>query len=126
MISKIEIASEYASGLRGLESFSHIVVIYWMHEADFDPAKHLVRRPRERDAMPLLGIFAQRAKHHPNPIGVAAVRLLSVAGRTLQVQELDAIDRTPVLDIKPYVPAFDAAGDVVTPEWISRLMKDYF
>ena len=126
VVSEIEIAPEYASGLRGLESFSHILVIYWMHEAKFDSAKHLIRCPREREDMPLLGIFTQRAKHRPNPIGVTAVRLLSVTGGSLQVQGLDAIDGTPVLDIKPYVPAFDAAGDAVTPEWVTRLMTNYF
>jgi len=126
VISSIEIAPEYTSGLRGLENFSHILVIYWMHEAEFDSAKHLIRRPREREDMPLLGIFAQRAKHRPNPIGVTAVRLLSVMGGNLQVQGLDAIDGTPVLDIKPYVPAFDAAENAVTPEWVDRLMANYF
>ena len=86
VVSEIEIAPEYATGIRGLQDFSHVVVIYWMHEADFDSSKHLVRRPRERDDMLLTGIFAQRAKHRPNPIGVTTIRLLSVAGGTLQVQ----------------------------------------
>jgi tRNA-Thr(GGU) m(6)t(6)A37 methyltransferase TsaA len=126
VISRIEIAPEYASGLCGLENFSHIVVIFWMHKAEFDSTKHLVRRPRDRDDMPLLGIFAQRAKHRPNPIGITTVRLLSVVGGNLRVQGLDAIDGTPILDIKPYVPAFDAAGNAITPVWINQLMADYF
>src|SRR5688572_7508993 len=61
VISEIHIDDELASGLKGLEDWSHVVVIYYMHSAQFDPAKHLVRRPQERDDMPELGIFAQRA-----------------------------------------------------------------
>ena len=76
--------------------------------------------------MPLVGIFAQRAKHRPNPIGVTAVRLLEIRDSVLIVQGLDAIDGTPVVDIKPYVPAFDTAEDVSVPAWINTLMKNYF
>ena len=76
--------------------------------------------------MPELGIFAQRAKHRPNPIGVTAVRLLGVDGNVLRVRGLDAIDGTPVLDIKPYFPRFDAPGDACVPEWVERLMAEYF
>ena len=126
VISRIEIAEEYTAGLQGLDGFSHVVVIYWMHEANFDPARHLIRRPRDCADMPLLGIFAQRARHRPNRIGVTAVRLLSVDSNVLTVKGLDAINGTPVLDLKPYVRAFDEAKDAVAPEWVSRLMCDYF
>jgi tRNA (Thr-GGU) A37 N-methylase len=76
--------------------------------------------------MPEIGIFAQRAKHRPNPIGLTAVRLLSVAGNVLTVRGLDAIDGSPVLDIKPYFPAFDRVDDANAPEWVGRLMEGYF
>lgn len=102
VVALIEIAPELASGLRGLEALSHILVVYWMHEAEFDSGKHIICRPRDRDDMPLPGIFAQRAKHRLNPIGITAVHLLSVMERTLQVQGLDAIHGTPILDIKLY------------------------
>jgi tRNA-Thr(GGU) m(6)t(6)A37 methyltransferase TsaA len=97
-----------------------------MHQYSFTPATDLVRRPQERDDMPAVGIFAQRAKHRPNPIGITAVELIEVRGPVLVVKGLDAIDGTPVLDIKPYVPAFDSRPAAVVPMWIERLMKKYF
>jgi tRNA (Thr-GGU) A37 N-methylase len=76
--------------------------------------------------MPEVGIFAQRARHRPNPIGVSAVRLLDVDGCRLRVRGLDAIDGTPILDLKPYVPAFDLVPEAKTPGWLGRLMVGYF
>ena len=78
VVSDIELDRHFAAGTRGLEKFSHVLVVYLMHEATFDAARDLVRRPRGRIDMPELGIFAQRARHRPNPIGVSAVRLLAV------------------------------------------------
>lgn len=97
----------------------------YLHEAKFIPEKHLIRRPRGLADMPLVGIFAQRAKDRPNPIGITAVRVVSVADGVLTVEGLDAIDGTPVLDIKPYYPAYDRRNASV-PEWVDRLMRDYF
>ena len=76
--------------------------------------------------MPEVGIFAQRAKHRPNPIGITAVELVTREGNVLKVRGLDAIDGTPVLDIKPYYPAFDLIEKPEVPEWVKRLMLDYF
>jgi tRNA (adenine37-N6)-methyltransferase len=125
VIAEIRLAEHLADGLRGLDQFSHLLVIFWMHQSSFDAAD-LLRRPRGRVDMPLLGMFAQRAKHRPNPIGVTAVELLGISGSTLTVRGLDAIDGTPVLDIKPYVPAFDQVAGAAVPEWIERLMEGYF
>ena len=107
VISEIHINKEFTNGLRGLDSFSHIIVIFEMHQSSWNPQNDLVRRPQGLEDMPLIGIFAQRAKHRPNPIGITSVRLLGVEGNVLRVQGLDAIDETPVLDIKPYFPQFD-------------------
>ena len=126
VVSEIHIKPEYSPGLRGLDAFSHVNVIFLMHRSRFDPATDLMRRPRGRDDMPQVGIFAQRAKHRPNPIGLTAVRLLSVLDNVLTVQGLDAIDGSPVLDIKPYFPVFDRVEDAATPEWVDRLMEGYF
>jgi tRNA-Thr(GGU) m(6)t(6)A37 methyltransferase TsaA len=97
-----------------------------MHRYSFTPAADLVRRPQERADMPEVGIFAQRAKHRPNPIGITAVELIERRGPVLVVKGLDAIDGTPVLDIKPYVPAFDSRPTAVVPRWLERLMEKYF
>jgi tRNA-Thr(GGU) m(6)t(6)A37 methyltransferase TsaA len=126
VISDIIINKSISGGLLGLEMFSHILVIYHLNEANFVKEEHLVRRPRGRDDMPLVGLFAQRVKDRPNPIGVTAVKLLSVTDNIIKVQGLDAIDGTPVLDIKPYFPAFDKVNNANVPNWVNVLMEDYF
>lgn len=126
VISDIHIRDDLVDGLKGLEDWSHIIVIFLMHETDFEVQEHLVRRPRNRDDMPELGIFAQRSRHHPNRIGITAVRLLGVEGQRVTVKGLDAIDGTPVLDIKPYAPVYDGAADPLVPAWFIRLMQGYF
>ena len=126
VVSEIHLDGALTAGTRGRDRFSHVLVVYLMHEATFDPARDLVRRPRGRDDMPMVGIFAQRARHRPNPIGFSAVRLLGVENDRVRVQGLDAIDGTPVLDLKPYLPASDLAPDAQTPDWVDRLMVGYF
>ena len=124
-VSAICLDEEYYGGLRGLESFSHVLIIYYLDKAKYNKEKHLLRRPRNRDDMPLVGIFAQRTKDRPNTIGVTSAQLISVNEQYLIVKGLDAIDGTPVLDIKPYFPAFDKK-DATVPEWVTRLMENYF
>jgi tRNA-Thr(GGU) m(6)t(6)A37 methyltransferase TsaA len=124
--SAIALEPAFRSGLRGLEEFSHVLVVTFLHGASFDPARHLVRRPRGRVDMPELGIFAQRAKDRPNPLGITVVPLLEVTGEGLRVRGLDAIDGTPVLDLKPYFPQFDSAPGARVPAWVETLMRGYF
>jgi tRNA-Thr(GGU) m(6)t(6)A37 methyltransferase TsaA len=112
--------------LAGLEGFSHIEVIFHFDrvpEADIHAG---ARHPRERADWPLVGIFAQRGKARPNRIGVTVCRLLSVEGLKLKVRGLDAIDGTPVLDIKPVMKGFLPRGEVTEPTWAQELMKDYW
>jgi len=124
--SELLIEERFAAGLEGIREFSHLVVVFWMHQASFDGVTDLVRRPRGRADMPEVGIFAQRAKHRPNPIGITAVRLVAQRGNILVVRGLDAMDGSPILDIKPYFAAFDKVDVAVTPEWVGRLMTGYF
>ena len=124
--SEIHLEPEFAPGLKGLDQFSHIIIVFFMDKSTFDPAQDLVRRPKGRADMPLLGIFAQRARHRPNPIGITAVQLLRIEGDVVRVRGLDAIDGTPVLDIKPYFPAFDRVDGPSVPEWVGRVMEGYF
>jgi tRNA-Thr(GGU) m(6)t(6)A37 methyltransferase TsaA len=126
IVSEIYLAESYTPGLRGLEQFSHLIVLFCMHQATFHSTTDLVRRPRGRADMPELGIFAQRARHRPNPIGITAVELIAIAGNVVKVKGLDAIDGTPVLDLKPYVPVFDCMDRAIIPEWMKRLMEGYF
>ena len=124
--STIELLPEYRAGLRGLEQFSHALVTAYLHGAKFEPARHLVRRPRGQADMPELGIFAQRAKDRPNPLGITVVPIQRVTAEGLVVRGLDAIDGTAILDLKPYFPQFDSASGARVPEWVERLMKGYF
>jgi len=125
VVARIVLQPEYRDGLRGMAPFSHALIVTYLHQARFDPSRHLIRRPRGLESMPEIGIFAQRAKDRPNPIGVTAVSIVRVESDTLVVRGLDAIDGTPVLDIKPYYPAYDRVMNAVVPEWVDRLMKDY-
>src|SRR5512136_2118740 len=124
--SRIVLLPEYCPGLHGLGAFSHAIVLTWLHRASFDRARDLVRRPRGLASMPEVGIFAQRATVRPNPIGVTAVRVLGVEPDAVVVSGLDAIDGTPVIDIKPYYPQYDAVDSSVVPEWVNELMREYF
>ncbi|MGD0523769.1 MAG: tRNA (N6-threonylcarbamoyladenosine(37)-N6)-methyltransferase TrmO [Polyangiaceae bacterium] len=126
VVSELHLDPELAPGLVGVEQFSHALVVFWMHRSTFAIGQDLTRRPRGRPDMPELGIFAQRAKHRPNPIGITAVRVVGRSGPVLAVKGLDAIDGTPVLDVKPYVPPFDTRADATVPEWMTRLMDGYF
>ena len=126
VVSEVHVNEEYAAGLEGLQDFSHAVIVFYMHLADFEPPKHLQRRPQGRDDMPCVGIFAQRARHRPNPIGITAVEILDVEGNVLKVRGLDAIDGTPVLDVRPYFPHYDRVDAASVPDWADRLMQGYF
>lgn len=125
VISEVELTPEYAPGLLGLEGFSHAMILTILHEAEYIPEKHLRRHPQERKDMPLLGIFAQRARHRPNRIGITAVEIVEVTDSSVKVKALDAIDGTPVIDVKPYVPLFDSK-DASIPDWMKEMMKGYF
>jgi tRNA-Thr(GGU) m(6)t(6)A37 methyltransferase TsaA len=124
--SNIVVEPALRAGLRGLEDFSHLVVVTLLHRARFEPQRHLVRRPRRLAEMPQLGIFAQRAKDRPNPLGVTTVAIVAVREDGVAVRGLDAIDGTPVLDLKPYFAEFDAVAGARAPAWVAALMRGYF
>ena len=122
--SRIILQENLAPALLGLDDFSHLLVVFWMHQAETPMV--LQRRPQDRDDMPKIGLFSQRSKHRPNPIGVTSVPLVEVNGCEVVVRGLDAINGTPVLDIKPYYPQYDRPAEVSMPEWVSHLMAGYF
>ena len=105
----IIVDAQYAAGLQDLDGFSHIILLYHLHRA----------KPHRLRVIPFLddqlrGVFATRAPSRPNPIGLSVVRLTGVKGNVLSICDLDIIDGTPVLDIKPYFPEFDAGEDIRT------------
>lgn len=123
--STIVLEEQYAPGLKGLEDFSHVIILFYLDQAKYDKEKHLQRRAQNRVDMPLVGIFSQRGKDRPNQIGMTSVRIVSVSDNKLIVNGLDAVDGTPVLDIKPYYPIYDKK-EAYVPEWVDRLMEHYF
>lgn len=119
-------ASIPSDALAGLEAFSHIEVIFHFHRVSPSAITFGARHPRERQDWPAVGIFAQRGRVRPNRLGVSVCRLLAVADRVLTVQGLDAIDGTPILDIKPVVREFLPRGEVTQPAWMTELMAQYW
>jgi tRNA (Thr-GGU) A37 N-methylase len=97
-----------------------------MDQVDAKKIETAARHPRNNKEWPKVGIFAQRGKNRPNQIGTTICKILRVTGRTLHVKGLDAIDGTPVLDIKPWVNEFAPRGATIQPKWISELMKGYW
>jgi tRNA-Thr(GGU) m(6)t(6)A37 methyltransferase TsaA len=124
--STIELRPEFAPGLDGLDGFSHVIVLFHMHlDPDREPFA-IRRRPRGRADMPMLGVFAQRGRMRPNPVGITTVEIVRAEPGRLTVRGLDAVDGTPVLDLKPYAPVFDRPAAPRVPEWLTRLMRGYF
>ncbi len=118
-LTDIVLDPEYAPGLDGLKDYSHAIVIYFMHEAGACELHHV---PQGKvGQVPEVGIFACRCAQRPNPIGLSIGRIIAVQGHTVTLKGLDVIRDTPILDIKPYTPQYDQAGNVTTPEWVSRL-----
>jgi len=112
--------------LAGLDAFSHLDVVYLFHQVDPDGVTRDARHPRGNTAWPRVGIFAQRARMRPNRLGVTTCRLLSVDGLSVRVQGLDAIDGSPVIDLKPHVREFAARGTIEQPLWMTELMANYW
>jgi len=124
--SVIELEPQYAGGLAGLGEFSHVIVVFALDRAQFELGEHLTRQPRGRADAPRLGVFAQRTKYRPNPLAVTTVELLGVEGHRVRVRGLDALDGTPVLDLKPYIPMFDRVESPRVPAWVDAIMDGYF
>ena len=120
-ITDIIIDEKYASALEGLQDYSHIIVIYWMNEAE--GIVKLRHRPQGNPKVPEIGIFATRCQWRPNCIGISTVKLISAEKNMIRVEGLDVIDKTPILDIKPYLPDYDSPeGRIKMPDWTKELV----
>ena len=115
-----------AEALTGLDTFSHVEVIFLFDQVPTEKIVTGARHPRNNEDWPLTGIFAQRGKNRPNRLGLCTAKVLAVQGRTLTVQGLDAIDGTPILDLKPAMKEFLPREAVRQPEWVSALMSRYW
>jgi tRNA-Thr(GGU) m(6)t(6)A37 methyltransferase TsaA len=128
LVARIDLDSARFSteSLAGLAAFSHVEIVYLFDRVADDEIHLGARHPRGRTDWPRIGIFAQRGKNRPNRIGVTICRLLSVGDLSINVEGLDAIDGTPVLDIKPYMREFAPRGEVQQPAWSTELMSQYW
>jgi tRNA-Thr(GGU) m(6)t(6)A37 methyltransferase TsaA len=115
-----------ADSLAGLEEFSHVEVVYVFDRVTDDEVQVGARHPRSNPNWPSVGIFAQRARMRPNRLGVTVCRLLGIDDTTLRVEALDAIDGTPVLDVKPVMTEFLPRREIRQPDWSRELMATYW
>jgi tRNA-Thr(GGU) m(6)t(6)A37 methyltransferase TsaA len=127
IVSVIELDSSFTEeALLQIEEFSHIEIIYYFHLVEDSKIETSARHPRNNKDWPKAGIFAQRGKNRPNRLGATIAKIIKREGIQLFVQGLDAIDGTPVLDIKPVMKEFLPREEVSQPEWATDLMKNYW
>ena len=117
----IDVHSQYADAMLGLDTFSHIMVFYWFHLNDNPEARRVLQlRPRANPDNPVCGVFATHSPRRPNLIALTICRVLSIDGTTIALDEIDAKDGSPVVDIKCYIPEKIAAGEVHLPDWVKN------
>lgn len=117
----IEIYEKYEDALHGLHQFSHIIVCFWFHRNDTHEQRNILQvHPRGNSANPLTGVFATRSPQRPNLIGLSTCKILSIDGNIIYIDKTDALDGSPVIDIKPYIPRTDSTSDVRVPGWVLR------
>jgi tRNA-Thr(GGU) m(6)t(6)A37 methyltransferase TsaA len=116
--AKLRVFSEFCAGLKGIENFSHAIILYWFHLRDKKEERCTLQViPKRHPGALQVGVFASRSPSRPNPIGLCVVELLKFEECVLTVKSLDAIENSPIIDIKPYIPRADAIYDSRTPEW---------
>jgi tRNA-Thr(GGU) m(6)t(6)A37 methyltransferase TsaA len=120
----IVLDEEYQPGLLGLAGFSHIHVFWWFDRNDTEEKRRVLQvHPMGDPENPLTGVFATRSPLRPNLIAQSLCRIVSVEGHAVEVEEIDAFDGTPVLDIKPFIAGHDTAPDAITPDWLEKARK---
>jgi tRNA-Thr(GGU) m(6)t(6)A37 methyltransferase TsaA len=122
-ISEIVLRTDLTDALYGLHEFSHIFVIYWLHEISAQQQQILKVHPRGRRELPLIGVFATRTPLRPNPLGLTITELMGIEGNIIRVRGLDAYNGTPVLDLKP-VDHWDTDLELRVPNWWAQLEHD--
>ena len=127
VISEIELVEEVSElALSGISDFSHLEIIFYFDKVSDDNIQYHARHPRNNPSYPKVGIFSQRGKNRPNKIGLTSVELLNHNERTITVKGLDAINGTPIIDIKPIMKEFLPKGEIKQPNWSTELMEKYW
>jgi tRNA-Thr(GGU) m(6)t(6)A37 methyltransferase TsaA len=115
----IEIDEAYRDALLGLEDFSHITVLYWLHENDTSEKRKTMQvHPRKNKQNPLRGVFATHSPLRPNLIALSICKILSIKDTTIFIEKIDAFDGSPVIDIKCYIPSSELGPDIRLPDWV--------
>jgi len=116
--AEVRIFPDYCAGLKNIGDFSHLIILYWAHLRDTEEERQtLLVFPRKHRVNVEVGVFACRSPSRPNPVGLCVVELLKVGKCTLTVRELDALEGSPIVDIKPYIPRADSIPNARVPEW---------
>jgi len=120
-LSKVRILPEFCQGLEHLNNFSHIIILYWIHLRDNERERRTLQVvPKRHPGAPKVGVFSSRSPSRPNPIGFCVAELVEIEDCVLVVKGLDALEGSPIVDIKPYIPRADSVPDARVPEWTSR------
>ena len=115
----IEIFDDYSDGLLGLDGFSHIMVLFWFDQNDTSAKRRVLQvHPRKDPRNPLTGVFATHSPQRPNLIGLTVCKIISIQGDFIEIEDIDALDGSPVIDIKCYIPGSVRENDVRLPEWV--------
>lgn len=125
-VIRIDVSRFTADATKGLEEFSHLEIVFRFHLTDPTDLNLGARRPRDNPDWPEVGTFGHRNMRRLNWLGVSRCRLIKVDGLDLHVEDLDAVDGTPVLDIKPWFQEFGPRGDIRQPSWPTEMLRDYF
>lgn len=123
IVSEIILDPSLSPALDGIEEFSHLTVLFWLHQVTAQERRLRKIHPKDRQDLPLVGVLATRTQYRPNPIGLTVVKLLERRGNVLKVQGLDAINGTPVLDLKPWIPERISPEEVRMPAWLTSLFQ---
>jgi tRNA-Thr(GGU) m(6)t(6)A37 methyltransferase TsaA len=119
--AQVRIFPEFCDGLKGISGFSHAIILYWIHLRDNDKERSVLQVfPRRHAVNVKVGVFSCRSPSRPNPIGLCVVKLIKVEGCVLTVKGLDALEDSPIIDIKPYIPGIDSISDASVSEWAER------
>ena len=117
-ISEIIVDEKFTGALKGIDDYSHVIIVYWMDRVK-DPV--ITHQPQGNPNVPIVGIFACRCPQRPNPIAITTVKLIAHEGNKIKVKGLDTLDGTPIIDIKPYWPQYDKVENGKIPEWVNKL-----
>jgi tRNA (adenine37-N6)-methyltransferase len=115
----LKIFPQFRDAMFGLDRFSHVIVLYWFDKNDTPEKRSILKvHPRGDERNPLMGVFATRSPMRPNLVGLAVCKIKSVDADGITVDDIDAFDKTPILDLKPYLPHNDCVPDAKVPEWV--------